>query len=181
MTNDIDAIYNASIDMKEAINKVGDDFGFNNGWLNDDFIMTKSYSDKLIEYSKFYKTFDHILDVRTIDKEYLIAMKLMSFRKYKNDISDIIGIIFNEKDKGNNIELNDIKKALVNLYGSNYKLSKEAKTFMSEVLKEKNLKELYYSHKNNEKLIKQKLINFNNDVPINENNIDEIINLIEKK
>ena len=35
---DIDAIIRASSAMKEAINKVGDELGLSNGWLNSDFI-----------------------------------------------------------------------------------------------------------------------------------------------
>ena len=38
MTYDIDAIIRASSAMKEAINKVGDELGLSNGWLNSDFI-----------------------------------------------------------------------------------------------------------------------------------------------
>lgn len=97
MTYDIDAIIHAFSSMKEAINVVGDELGLPNGWLNSDFTKTASYSPKLLQYSKFYKRFGYVLDVRTVSREYLVAMKLMSGRKYKNDLSDIIGILYEEQ------------------------------------------------------------------------------------
>ena len=83
MTYDIDAVIQAASTMKEAINHVGDTMGLPNGWLNSDFKRTKSYSPKLAAYSVYYKTFSHILTVRTVSAEYLVAMKLMSGRSYK--------------------------------------------------------------------------------------------------
>ena len=55
MTTDIDAYIKASSSMKDAINKIGDAYGFTSGWLNDDFKKTESYTPKIVEYSKFYK------------------------------------------------------------------------------------------------------------------------------
>ena len=89
MTYDIDALIVASSVMKEALNRVGDRLGLPSGWLNTDFKKTASYSDKLFQVSVYYKTFSNILTVRTVAAEYLIAMKLISGRQYKNDLSDI--------------------------------------------------------------------------------------------
>ena len=47
--------------MKEAINTVGDRLELPVGWLNTDFAHTKSYTPRLVEYSKYYKTFANIL------------------------------------------------------------------------------------------------------------------------
>lgn len=57
MTYDMDAIIQSSGVMKDAINSVGDRLGLSTGWLNTDFVNTNSYTPKLIEYSKYYKTF----------------------------------------------------------------------------------------------------------------------------
>ena len=78
MTYDMDAIIQASSSMKDAINHVGDRLGLPNGWLNTDFMKTSSYTPKLIQYSKYYKTFSNVLRVRTVSAEYLIVMKLMA-------------------------------------------------------------------------------------------------------
>lgn len=93
MTTDIDAIIHAASVMKDAINSVGDQYHLQNGWLNTDFMRTASYSPKLDQYSTYYRTFGGILSVRTVQAEYLIAMKLRSSRLYKNDRSDIAGIL----------------------------------------------------------------------------------------
>ena len=61
MTYDMDAIIQASSSMKDAINHVGDRLGLPNGWLNTDFMKTSSYTPKLIQYSKYYKTFSNVL------------------------------------------------------------------------------------------------------------------------
>ena len=92
-TYDVDAIIQASSAMKDAINRVGDKFGLPNGWLNADFTGTSSYSPKLTTFSTYYMTFSNVLTVRTISGSYLVAMKLMASRQYKNDISDIVGIL----------------------------------------------------------------------------------------
>ncbi len=87
MTYDIDAVITASSAMKGAVNAVGDRFGLPNGWLNAGFKNTSSYSPKLSQYSKYYRTYSNVLNIRTISAEYFVAMKLMSGRRYKKDRS----------------------------------------------------------------------------------------------
>ena len=65
-TYDMDAIIIASSAMKQAINQVGDKYELPNGWLNTDFMKTRSYSPKLVEHSVYYKTFSNLLEVRTV-------------------------------------------------------------------------------------------------------------------
>lgn len=113
MTYDMDAIISASSTIKDAINHVGDKYGLPNGWLNTDFIRTKSYTPKLIQYSVYYKTFFGVLTVRTVSAEYLIAMKLKSGRRYKNDISDVVGIVSEHNAKGKPLTFAQIDKAVV--------------------------------------------------------------------
>lgn len=52
-----------------------------------------------MEYSKYYKTFANILQIRTVSAEYLVAMKLMAGRQYKNDLSDIVGVLIEQENK----------------------------------------------------------------------------------
>lgn len=61
--------------------------------------------------------FSNILNIRIMNREYLIAMKLKSFRYYKNDISDIIEILKEHQDRNNLISLQEICTAVENLYG----------------------------------------------------------------
>ncbi len=67
------------------------------GWINEDFRKTCSYSEKIRQFSRHYKTFTNILEVRMLPSEYDVAMKLASLRPYKYDMSDVVGIINSEK------------------------------------------------------------------------------------
>ncbi|MCQ2796480.1 MAG: DUF6036 family nucleotidyltransferase [Bacilli bacterium] len=127
-TTDIDAFGDTHSILKEAIRKVEDKFNLSDDWLNTDFLFSSSFSKRLVEVSIPYKTFNQVLNVRTISREYLIAMKLYAFRNYKYDKSDIIGII-NEENKKKPVTFNEIKKAVIKLYGDYNKISKSAQTF----------------------------------------------------
>ncbi len=151
-TTDLDAIINAGSTMKEAIKKVADNNSFSVEWINQGFKNTKSYTPKLAECSKFYKIFCQCLTVRTVEDEYLIAMKLMSGRQYKYDLSDIIGICMELREKGVDINYDKVNKAVNYLYGSWDDISKEMNDFIKTILENNDLEELYYSARNNEKI-----------------------------
>ena len=117
-TYDIDAIMYEKTISKEALNKVADKYGLPYDWLNNDFEKSSSYSDKLILYSTYYKTFCNCVDVRIVKGEYLLTMKLKSGRIYKHDLSDITGIILFEKKLGNEITFERIIETYEELYGN---------------------------------------------------------------
>lgn len=177
MTYDIDAIIRASSSMKEAINKVGDELELPVGWLNSDFMNTKSYSPKLLQYSKYYKRFGHVLDVRTVSGEYLIAMKLMSGRQYKNDISDIVGILCEEKKRGTPLTLEKIKMAVCNLYNNWESLPLDSKEFITKIMQDDDYERLFEEYRENERMTKTALLDFKSKYPevINGDNINDII------
>lgn len=182
-TYDIDALIQASSSMKDAINKVSDKLDLSNGWFNDDFKHTASYSSKIIQYSKYYRTFSNVLRVRVISGEYLIATKLMAARRYKKDISDIIGIIIEQRDEGKEITLDDIKKAVTDLYGDYNVLSDYAKRFIEKVYCTEDLLALFESTLKEEEENKEYLINFESDYPgvLGEDNLDNILDAIQRK
>lgn len=117
-TGDVDAIIEVPQFIKGAVNKVADQFNLDSGWLNMDFIRTSSYSRKLIQYSTPYKTFQRLLEVRTIKEQYLIAMKLVAGRLYKHDFTDIIGILIECKKVDRPLSKEVIKNAVIDLYES---------------------------------------------------------------
>ena len=139
-TTDIDAIIVASSVMKDAINIVGDRNGLPTGWINQDFKKTDSYSPWISEYSKHYKTFANILEVRILPPEYNVAMKLASLREYKYDMSDVVGIIHSEK-----VTRDSIDKAVNDLYGGYDKLphNNDAGKLLDSIFASENLDELY--------------------------------------
>ena len=177
MTYDIDAVILASSAMKEAVNRVGDKFQLPNGWLNMDFKKTKSYSDKLSEVSIYYKTFSNILTIRTIAAEYLIAMKLMSGRQYKNDLSDIAGILWENQKSGKPISKEAIDKAVCFLYGGWEEIKEETKAVLNAAFEGGNFETLYYQSRESEKHSKEILLDFDKDYPnaLKEENISSIL------
>lgn len=162
-TTDIDAILIAASSMKDAINRVGDKHGLPNGWINVDFTRTSSYSEKIREFSKHYKTFGGVLEIRTVTAEYLIAMKLMSGRMYKYDLSDVIGILSDHKSRGTPINLIDIDRAVCNLYGDWKEVSPFAKAFIENAIHKADYDKQYVEEKKVEILSKEDLVQFIND------------------
>ena len=177
MTYDIDAVITASSALKEAVNTVGDRLGLPNGWLNADFKNTSSYSPKLSRYSKYYRTYSNVLNIRTISSEYLIAMKLMSGRRYKKDLSDIIGILSEQERRGESLNYQQIDCAVKNLYGGWDNISEYAIQVLKAALDSENLKELFMEQEREEALSKQAVLQAqkNKGEIVKESNVDEII------
>ncbi len=183
MTTDIDAVIHASSSMKDAINHVGDKFNLPNGWLNADFMRTGSYSPKLDEFSVHHKNFYGVLSVRTMSAEYLIAMKLRSGRKYKNDLSDVIGILAEHEKRGTPITFEKIEAAVINLYGGWDAFPEDSKPFIESALKKGDFENVYKSVKNDELESKDILIGFEKDYPkvVTESNINDILKSLKNK
>lgn len=142
MTYDVDAIIRASSAMKTAILHTADKYNIPKDWLNDDFKKTKSYSDKLIEVSEFYKEYSNILSVRIIRGKYLIAMKLRSARTYKRDLSDVVGILSALEKQGSVPDKKEILEAYSYLYGG-CALEESSMKFLDMVYEHNNFQDLY--------------------------------------
>ena len=183
MTTDVDAVIHAVSSMKEAVNHVGDKYNLPNGWLNADFMKTDSYSSKLDQYSVYYREFSNVLTVRTVSAEYLIAMKLCSGRKYKKDLSDVIGILAEHEKRGEPITLNRIDKAVTDLYGGWDKISEDSKNFIQEAMEKGNFEKAYAEISAEESKAKGLLINFEQDYPgvTNTANVNDILENLKKK
>lgn len=177
MTTDIDAVLPSVSIMKEAINHVGDRFGLPNGWLNADFTHTDSYSHRIGEFSRPYRTFNQVLNVRVVTGEYLIAMKLRSGRKYKNDLSDVVGILAEHARSGNPIEYFQIDTAVRNLYGSWDGFSSDAVSFLQDILKDEKYLTIYDTIRQGEMQAKKILLDFQQAYPgiMKEDNVDGIL------
>ena len=91
-TNDVDYSNPKSDLIDKVILKTANKYKLSKNWLNNDFRLTSSYSDRLNDVSVSHKKISDIVEIRTIGPEYLIAMKLMACRSHKHDLSDIAGI-----------------------------------------------------------------------------------------
>lgn len=183
MTTDIDAVIGSASSMKEAINRVGDKYNLPAGWMNSDFMRTDSYSPRLIEYSRYYRTFSNVLTVRTVTAEYLIAMKLRSGRRYKNDLSDIVGILAAHEEAGNPISSERIDVAVRNLYGDWNSIPEDSRVFIETVYKNGNFAQEYEAVRAEERRSKDILIRFDEDYPdvADEGNVNAILEKLKEK
>lgn len=177
MTTDIDAIIPAASILKDAIQRVGNRFGLPDDWMNADFIMTDSYSPRLSAHSVYYRTFNQVLIVRMINAEYLIAMKLRSGRRYKNDLSDVAGILTEQERKGFPISFEMIDSAVKNLYGGWDRFPDQSLPLIQRLLREKNYAEAYQEIRESELAAKKTLIEFETEHPeeIRKKGIDAIL------
>lgn len=179
-TTDIDAIIVALSVMKDAINIVGDRNGLPTGWINQDFKKTSSYSPRILEYSKHYKTFANILEVRILPSEYNVAMKLASLGEYKYDMSDVVGIIHADK-----MTRESIDKAVDDLYGGYEKLShqEDAVKLLDSIFATENLDELFDRTRSNEArnhvILKQ--LDKENPQLLKQGNIADVLEAARKK
>lgn len=182
-TYDFDAIIRASSAMKDAINYVGDENQLQEGWLNSDFTKTNSYSPKLVQYSTYYKTFSNILTVRTISKEYLVAMKLRSFRTYKNDLSDIVGIYREQMELGDPLTKERVEQAVVNLYQSWDSISENAQNLINRLETIDDFDTFYDETRKSEIENEETLMQFEGKYPnkLNDENVDSILKSIKQK
>lgn len=157
MSSDIDAMINDRA-IREAARRVADHFNLPSDCLNSDFEHTKSFTPALRGFSKYYRTFCHVLEVRAIEQEYLIAMKLMSGRLYKNDLSDIIGILAESRDKGEPISKEMVDTAMQNLYGGWDHVDETIKDLFEDILSQyEHNAELYSKVQADERTTKQTL------------------------
>ena len=183
VTYDIDAIILASSAMKDAINHVGDRMGLPGNWLNADFQKTTSFSNKLLEVSVYYKTFSNILTIRTVAAEYLIAMKLMSGRQYKFDLSDIAGILWEHQKNGKPISREAINKAIITLYGENATLPDVSQKMIDDAFTDGNYEGAYTKIRESEKQAKDILVDFDKTHPgeLKGENINAILEQAKKR
>ena len=183
MTTDIDAVIHASSVMKDAINHVGDRYHLPNGWLNTDFTNTASYSSELTVHSEYVCTRSNVVEIRTVKGPYLIAMKLVSGRRYKADLSDIVGILYEHQLAGTPIDFTMIDHAMIDLYGSWDKVDDYSRAVLDKALESPNLKDLFETQMAEERQAKESILEIDQKYPslLNADNINDIIELAKKK
>ena len=115
-TIDVDALFNNDEKTKTAIVNTAKKLNLPDNWLNDDFVNTPSYSEKLKSKAKVYSTFSNIVKVYLLEPKYLIAMKLKSSRPTGGDLDDIIKMIYEMRYKKIPITYEEVLEAYKELY-----------------------------------------------------------------
>jgi hypothetical protein len=154
-TNDIDYSNPKSEFIDNAVEKTAKKHGLFANWLNNEFRKTASYSDKLTDISVFYKKISNMVEIRTVGPEYLIAMKLMAFRDHKHDLSDIAGILMENKENNKPLKKENVENAIITLYGDINKLPKNAILLLNNIFKKDDYKRDYVFYKNKEDAVRK--------------------------
>ncbi len=132
-TMDIDALWQRSGVVQDAINAVGDSNGLGHTWCNDNFRMTASYTDKIILCSSLYKEFDR-LRIYMVRPELLLAMKLISFRVTKpQDIEDAKELVQFLRNKGTDVTPAYLYGLVTKFYGDCDRLSDVSRLFIDNI------------------------------------------------
>lgn len=124
-----------------------------------------------------------MLQIRTVSAEYLVVMKLMAGRQYKNDLSDVVGILIEQQSIGKEISLDCIKKAANELYDGYSNLPEMSRVFIESVYEAENLSALYKQIREDEKQNKDILLEFQDDYPdvLNGDNLADVLKAARAK
>ncbi|MCM1259194.1 MAG: hypothetical protein NC307_15295 [Roseburia sp.] len=104
-------------------------------------------------------------------------MKLMSGRRYKKDLSDIVGILSEQEKMGEPLSYQQIDCAVKNLYGGWENISEYAIQLLKAALDSENLTQLFIEQEREEALSKQAVLRVQKyeKEKVNESNVDAII------
>ena len=107
----------------------------------------------------------------------------MSGRQYKNDISDVVGIIREQKEIGKPLTLEKIRTAVCNLYDSWDNLPSESIELITNIIRDGQYEVLYEQYRSNERMAKESLIDFEKSYPgvTNADNVNDIIRSLKDR
>lgn len=110
-------------------------------------------------------------------------MKLRSGRKYKNDLSDVIGILAEHEKCGTPITLEKIDFAVSDHYNGWEGFPEDSKPFIENAFKNGDLENIYTSVKKDEIESEDILIGFDKDYPnvAKEYNINDVLKILKAK
>ena len=108
---------------------------------------------------------------------------MMSGRKYKYDLSDIIGVLREQEKRDDSLTLERIKTAVEDLYGSYEKISDEVRQFVEQAIQNGEYAETYASVRKAEAENREVLLEYQDNKPgvITNDNINEIIIALRKR
>ena len=110
-------------------------------------------------------------------------MKLRAGRHYKNDLSDILGILAEHEKRNDPLTMIRIRKAYNNLYGDWEMLSESSRHFIENAMQSGHFEDLYEETIADEQKNNDLLINFEQTYPgtANISNVNEIISELRKR
>lgn len=181
-SSDMDVYYQGSTVIKEAARRVAEKNGLRDDWFNNDFIYSaKCNHGKLREHSHYYKDFGNgQVTVRILKPEYIIALKMLAAREFRNDISDIIGILAALREKDSPIDFNSIQHAVSELFDGYERIRPEIMDEVKRYCAMDGLQDIYNERVAAEGRNQEKLSEFNNRHPgiVNKDNANAVLEAI---
>ena len=110
-------------------------------------------------------------------------MKMVSARQYKNDLSDIVGIVGEHQRRNTPLTLQQIDRAVCDLYGSWEAIDDDTKQLLERVLQLPDAFAVYEEYRNAEMEAKNLLVDFEKKYPktLKESNLKDILAQARKK
>ena len=104
-------------------------------------------------------------------------MKLMAYRSYKHDISDIIGILIEHQQLGRPLTFDMIHRAVNDLYGGWHTLPDGAQERLQTILGSSDLASLYHAFSKGEETAREALMIFEQRYPhtLQEDNLQDVL------
>ena len=111
------------------------------------------------------------------------CMKLRAFRQYKNDLSDIIGVLAEHEKRGDSISVERIERAVDNLYDSWDGFPDGAHDFITKALSTGDYEKVYALVRKNERDTKEQLIEFQESYPdvLKVENVDSVLRALRAR
>jgi len=107
----------------------------------------------------------------------------MSGREYKNDLSDVIGILHEHEQRGTPISFEQIDAAVCRLYDNWTGVPDSAIRFIRDVYDSSDYEELYERLRSEERESRETLLDFSAEYPgvLHEDNMSEILRQAQKR
>ena len=110
-------------------------------------------------------------------------MKLRSGRQYKNDLSDVLGILAEHEKRNQPISMEQIQNAAVHLYGTWDALPPASIEFIENAMRTGQFEKQYAEVAAYEQASLEVLVRFDATYPggVNEANTDQILKLLQER
>ena len=104
-TFDIDVAKNCNMDFRDIALTMEEEFDLNHNWINNDYMYSKSFSPKLVNYIERTYTFSNYIHYHFVKPACIAAMKCLALRFTTNDLSDIVNVVLYEDTLDSIVEI----------------------------------------------------------------------------
>ena len=104
-TFDIDVAKNCNMDFRDIALTMEEEFDLNHNWINNDFMFSKSFSPKLVNYIERTYTFSNYIHYHFVKPACIAAVKCLALRFTANDLSDIVNVVLYEDTLDSIVEI----------------------------------------------------------------------------